>query len=311
MVGSSAIAQIPAGPVHESQPPPPAASLRIIETGPPQFLPGDATATDLPLEINIDIPKDIPQPEPLDAFLGYRYDSNSLDLIAGRHDQFGMFSIAMDHYQPPGVESGVGVGLQFHFLNGPERTDMPPRVYDFSLAYQQRDRLGVFGYDVAASVMASSDFLGSCRDGIRFPAHAVGFLAVGPTADLVFGVDYLDRGDVKLLPVAGLIVLPRPDVRLEAVFPRPRVVFQLNEGYRLYVCGELGGDTWEIERVTMVHDLATYRDLRVCVGLQSVEDKTRSAIEIGYLFARRLEYTSGDGNYSMADTATIRLIWSR
>ena len=138
IVGSAAIAQIPEGPVHESQPSPPAASLQIIETGPPQFLPGDVMATDLPLEINIDIPEDIPQPEPLDAFLGYRYDSTSIGLIAGRHDQFGMFSIAMDHYQPPGVDSGVGVGLQFHFLNGPEKTDMPPRVYDFSLAYQQQ-----------------------------------------------------------------------------------------------------------------------------------------------------------------------------
>ncbi len=70
-------------------------------------------------------------------------------------------------------------------------------MFDFSIGYQHRDRLGVFSYDVAASVMASSDFEGSSREGIRFPGHAVGFLSVGPRTELVFGVDYLDRGDCR------------------------------------------------------------------------------------------------------------------
>ena len=250
-----------------------------------------------------------PKPKPLDAFLGYRYGLSPMEWIVGNGDQFGMFSLTTDHYQKSGVSHGFDVGYEFHFLSGPVVTDMPARLYDFSIAYQHRDRLGAFGYDVAASVMVSTDFEGSCREGIRYPGHAVGFLSLDPRTELVFGVDYLDRGDIKLLPVGGVILMTHADVRLEMVFPRPRAVIQLTERYRLHVGGEMGGGTWDIERATSEEDLATYRDLRVSVGLQFLEDNNlRSAVEIGYLFDRKLEYTSGNGDYRPNDTAMIRLI---
>ncbi|MEN6494192.1 MAG: hypothetical protein ABFD16_07870 [Thermoguttaceae bacterium] len=334
VVASTAFAQLPEGQFREFQrlpptaewPPvvdsPPIGDRSSIEAGPPESPTGGPMPTDAPMKIGplIDLSRhdglaesgplvEPFQPVPLDAFLGYRYESSSLDWILGNDDQFGMFSILWDHYQRPGAKHGLDVGLQFHFLNGPVRTDMPSKVYDFSIAYQHRDRIGVFGYDAAVSVMASSDFEGSSREGIRFPSHAVGFLSVHPALELVFGVDYLDRGDVKLLPVGGLIVLPHPDVRLEAVFPRPRVVFRLTDRHHLYVGGELGGGTWAIERATGADDLASYRDLRVSIGLQHFgNDHSCTTIEIGYLFDRRLEYTSGQGDYRPTDTAVIRLI---
>lgn len=336
LVASSAFAQVPEEGFREFQrlPPsmdwPPVDSAPMgdrlpVEAGPPEYAPGESRTTNGPMKIGplIDLTKpgsldgavetdpldEASEPIPLDAFLGYRYETGSLDWILGSDDQFGMFSLKWDHYQPPGVKHGIDVGLQFHFLNGPVQTDMPARVYDFSIAYQHRDRLGPLSYDAAVSVMASSDFQGSCREGIRFPAHAVGFLSVHPVVELVFGVDYLDRGDVKLLPVVGVIAVPHPDLRIEAIFPRPRVVFRLTDRYHLYVGGELGGGTWAIERVTGLADLATYRDLRVCVGLQHFEGKSGStAIEIGYLFDRHLEYTSHSGDYGLTDTAVIRLV---
>ncbi len=261
---------------------------------------------DLTLEIEPEV--ELCDPNPLPDFLGYRYETSSTEWIFGSDDRFGMFSLKSDHYQPPGAKQGLGFGLEFHFLNGPVRTDMPPRLYDFSIAYQHREQLGPFAFDVAASVMASSDFEGSSREGIRFPAHAVGFLMFQPAWQLVFGVDYLDRGDVKILPVVGVILLPHDGIRLEAVFPRPRIVFQLPKQRQFYISGELGGGSWAVERTTMEDDLATYRDLRVCVGLAAVDKGNRySGIEIGYLFGRRLEYTSGEGDYEPADTAMIRL----
>jgi hypothetical protein len=277
------------------------------EDGPP--LVGEATATDLPA---VEVPAvETPPGKPLEAFLGYRYHASSMDWIVGNGDQFGAFSLNCDHYQPAGVNSGLGTGMKFHFLGGPARTDMPPRVFDFSLSYQCRDRVGPFGFDLAASVMASSDFEGSAREGIRFPGHAVGFLQLGPMTELVFGIDYLDRGDYKLLPVGGLILLPHPKFRLELVFPRPRAVFGLTDRHRLFVGGELGGGTWAVERDTLVDDLAIYRDLRVGIGLESVNKNGHSsALEIAYLFDRRLEYSSGLGDYRPNDTVLIRWITS-
>ncbi|MHB8900260.1 MAG: hypothetical protein ACYC6Y_16035 [Thermoguttaceae bacterium] len=270
---------------------------------------GNFGDTVLPDPVDFEASSSRPKPDPIVGFLGYRYEVSSTEWTIGNGDQFGKFSLAWDHYQEPGVNHGLGAGVQIHFLSGPVTTDMPARAYDFSLAYQHRDRLGPFGYDAAVSVMASSDFEGSAREGIRFPGHAVGFLCVTQSTELVLGVDYLDRGDVKLLPVAGLITIPHRDLRLELVFPRPRVVLRLTDQHQLYVGGELGGNTWAVERVTTADDLATYRDLRLCVGLQSIDkDGDGAAIEIGYLFDRRLEYSSGEGNLNLDDTAMIRVI---
>ena len=251
-----------------------------------------------------------PVTDMLQEFQGYRYHSSWTDWMIGDGDQFGMVSLATNHYQHAGVDSGIGVGMQFHFLAGPERTDMPPRVFDFSLGYQKRDVHGGFGYDVAYAVVASSDFEGSSREGIRFPSHAVGFLRVNAITELVFGVDYLDRGDIKILPVGGLIVMPHPDVRFELVFPRPRMIFRLTDKKRLSIAGELGGGTWAIERDALFDDLTTYRDLRLSVGLEHVKDDGKiSAFEIAYLFDRRLEYTSGV-EYGLNDTIMLRMVES-
>ncbi len=245
----------------------------------------------------------------LSDFMGYRYSTSSLDWIPGGGDQFGMFSIVWDHFQKAGIHNGLSTGVGIHFLAGPRQTDMPPRVYDFSLGYQFRQRLGPLAFDLAASVLAASDFKGCARKGILFPSHGVGYLTVRPDIDLVFGVDYLDRGDVKLLPVGGVVWTPTPELRFELVFPRPRAVFQFNDSSRFYVSGELGGGTWAIERVTHANDLATYHDLRVCVGIETVQKDGRStAFEVGYLFDRRLQYTSGIGNMPLDDSVILRLV---
>ena len=86
-------------------------------------------------------------------------------------------------------------------------------------------------------------------------------------------------------------------------------MFQSNDSTRFYVSGELGGGTWAIERVSHANDLATYHDLRVCVGIETVQKNGQStAFEVGYLFDRRLEYTSGIGNMPLDDSVIFRLV---
>jgi hypothetical protein len=249
-------------------------------------------------------------PEPsLRDFWGYRYHTDWLGWIPGGGDQFGMFTLGWDHYTKSGIENGLGLGAGFYFLSGPNQTDMPAIVYDFSAGYQIRYRLGELAIDVSAAVLAASDFKGCAREGIRYPAHAVGFLTLADGFDLVFGVDYLDRGDYKLLPVMGAIWAPNDTLRFELVFPRPRIYYQFIDHHRIYVGGELGGGTWAIERESLADDLATYRDLRICLGIESVE-KTghRCAFEVAYLFDRRLMYTSKIGNMNLNDAFMISLM---
>jgi hypothetical protein len=249
-------------------------------------------------------------PEPsLYDFWGYRYHSDWLGWIPGGGDQFGMFTLGWDHYVKSGIEQGLGLGAGFCFLSGPNQTDMPAIVYDFSAGYQIRHRLGELAFDLSFSVLAASDFKGCAREGIRYPAHAVGYLTLAEGFDLVFGVDYLDRGDYKLLPVMGVVWVPNDTLRFELVFPRPRIYYQFMDRHRIYVGGELGGGTWAIERESLADDLATYRDLRVCLGIESVEKGGhRCAFEVAYLFDRRLMYTSNLGNMNLNDALMISLV---
>ena len=259
--------------------------------------------------VNLDGSTEAKPAASLGDFMGYRYSSDALEWIPGGGNQFGIFSVLLDRYQQSGIQNGIMTGFGFHVFSGPVQSDMPPRAYDFSIGYQIRQRIGPLAFDLASAVQASSDFNWSARKGIQYPGHGVGFLTVRPELDLVFGVDYLDRADIKLLPVAGLIWKPNPEMRFELVFPRPRVIFQLSDTYRLYFSGELGGGTWEIDRPTLGDNVATYRDLRACIGLASVEkDGRQSAIEVGYLFDRRLEYTSGTGNMNLNDAVVLRLV---
>jgi hypothetical protein len=304
--------------VSPSQDIPQIAGEKPITDAPPENLPDNASTSPEPVAneklgtgepIKLDGLSEVPPVASLDSFLGYRYMTSSLDWIPGNGDQFGILSLEWDRYVKSGVNNGLGIGLGFHWFSGPVQTDMPPRVYDFSIGYQLRKQLGPVAFDVATSVLAASDFNGNAHKGILFPSHGVVFLSFRPEFDLVFGVDYLDRGDVKLLPVAGLIWKPNPGMRIELVFPLPRAVYQLTERYRIYLEGDLGGGTWAIQRATLLDDLATYRDIRICLGVEHVEnDGERTAFEVGYLFDRRLEYTSGIGNMNLNDSFILRLV---
>jgi hypothetical protein len=314
--------QAPAAPPSGQSPP--VAAVQSPSTGPSQGQPGEKPTQGPPWQepgvaetddkslgepIDLESTAKLPPTSSLSDFLGYRYNTSSLQWIPGGGNQFGMFSIEWDHYQQAGIKNGLGFGAAFNFLSGPDDTDMPARTYDFSLAYQMRNRLGPLGFDVAASVLAASDFEGSARRGILFPGHAVGFFSVNPALDLVLGVDYLDRGDIKLLPVGGAIWVPKPEMRFEIVFPRPRFVYQLTDRYFCYLSGELGGGTGAIQRPVVGNDLATYRDLRLCVGLEYLSnDAKRADFEIGYLFDRRIEYTSGIGDMPLDDAVMFSLL---
>jgi hypothetical protein len=243
----------------------------------------------------------------LGDFRGYRVSSAGMSWTLGDGDQFGSFALEANPYLEAGIESGLVLGLGFRFLSGPERTDMPPRVYDFSVGYQTRGQISDLAFDLSTVILAASDFEGSSRDGIRLPAHAVGYLTFTNDIDLVFGVDYLDRDDIHILPVGGLVIRPGADVRIELVFPRPRVEFQLTSDYRLYFRGGLGGGTWAVERDSELDDLASLYELQFGVGLaRACGNGGWSALEFVYLFDRKLEYVSGMGDYHIGPTMMIR-----
>jgi hypothetical protein len=246
---------------------------------------------------------------PYDA---YRVETNSLGWLPGGGDDFGWLDWTTAPYLDRDTDAGITGAINIHWLSGPTSIPLPPRLYDLSLGYQMRDTISdKFSYDIFASVGVFSDFEDSVRDGVRFPSHAVGMLHVSNSTDVVFGIDYLDRDDITILPVFGLSLhdLLIDDLRMDLVFPRPRIDYMLNDTNRLYLSGTMDGGTWDIELPNESDHVMTYFDLRLALGLEIADDDGDvTALEFGYVFDRRLEFRNVRGHMDFDDAFLIRLV---
>lgn len=242
----------------------------------------------------------------------YRQRESTLGYIPGDGDQFGWLDFDNTPYLDERDKSGLAASIGLHLLSGPNVVPLPPRLWDFALGYQKRDSLGqILSYDVAANVGIYSDFEDSARDGVRVLGHAVGMLHANENLDWVFGVDYLDRDDYRILPVIGYAwhSTENPAWRIEAVFPRPRIEYSVEDYRTLYIAGRLGGGTWDIEMPNEINEVMTYRDFRLLFGIEThIPNQPRSNVELGWIFGRKLEFRDGSGPYEFSDAFLIQWI---
>ncbi len=199
-----------------------------------------------------------------------------------------------------------------HFLDGPITSDLPARVFDTSLEFRWLRPLNDrWTADLAVAPGFYSDFDNTSSDAIRITGRAVGIYKWTPTLTVALGIVYLDREDVSLLPVFGLIWKPDDTLNVELLFPRPkvakRIVFGLDASWWTYVAGEFGGGSWAIQRASGADDVATVRDFRAILGLQRKANSGGSMrFEVAYVFGRQLEYLSATPDLSLDDTVLVR-----
>ncbi len=244
----------------------------------------------------------------------YRQEESVFSYLPGNGEDLGMIDFESSHYLSSDRSSGFSTGIGIHLLSGPKVVDAPPRLYNFNFGYQRRGSIGdALSFDVATSIGIYSDFEGSAREGVRFPSHAVGMLHASPETDWVFGIDYLDRGDLKILPVFGFSRHSdrHPSMRFDLIFPRPQVELAFRSGNVLYVAGRLGGDSWDMEFPDETEDVMTYRDYRLLLGLKRDTFGTTRIMEIGYAFGRQMEFKSDPGIAEPGGAFLLRFVTSR
>ena len=244
----------------------------------------------------------------------YRTRQNILELVSYSDGDLGWASLIGTPYLKRGQSHGLTLGMSHHFLSGPEQADLNPRLHEFVLGYQARttwrDRLSL---DLAATVGFYSDFKGSAREGLRLPGHAVAIFHASHRLDWVLGIDYLDRQDYRLLPVFGISWhdFSLTSLRYDLVFPRPRIELTLSDASRIYLQGNLGGGTWDVELADGTEDLMTYRDYRVLIGSEKrFLDGSRRGLEVGYAFSRRLQLNESLVTLDFGNAVLFRLVSS-
>jgi hypothetical protein len=251
------------------------------------------------------------------AALGWR---NSLGWIAGSDDQLGMWELdfaptSRVQYDASPSSSGIlGVSYGAKWLSGPSLTDLPPQLFnvliDVGQTFQVDDRLTI---DAMISPGWYTDFSNKGIQAFRLPWHIVSYYKMFNDWRWVMGITDLGRDDIRYLPVIGMILEnPESDLRLDLVFPRPRVAWRIGdwgeEKQWIFLGGELGGGSWAISRENRAYDVVTYRDYRLIAGLESrTITGTATRLEVGWVFDRSVQYRSDIGNYAPPDSLMVRI----
>jgi len=207
-------------------------------------------------------------------------------------------------------------GFGVHFLNGLDTPDVPSQVYDSYIQFRWFRRLSPqWLIDLSVTPGVYSDFDQSNDDALRITGHAVAMFTWSPALKFVGGVAYLNREDYRILPAAGLIWTPTEDVKLELLFPKPELAWRLRaigpptdaiEDW-IYLAAEFGGGRWAVTRASGAEDVLFYSDVRILLGLEHKQIRgIDSRVEIGYVFAREIEYERQNREYDLSDGILLR-----
>ncbi len=190
--------------------------------------------------------------------------------------------------------------------------DLPSDLYGASISFRHLKPLGErWTLDLAVSPGTYGNTETS-ESLFRVQGRAMGIYQWRPDTKAILGVVYLDRDDIRALPAAGMIWTPTDYLKLDFLFPRPRIALR---GYRdccsawwLYLGGEFGGGSWGVTRASGAGDVVTLSDLRLLAGIERESELMTLKAEAGYVFDRQLEYTSDIGSVDLGDAAMIRAV---
>jgi len=205
-------------------------------------------------------------------------------------------------------------GFAVNYWRGPAGVPLPPRVYDAYLdaAWNPQivpDRLSA---ELNFRIGVYSDFERVTNDSIRYMGQGLFVLALSPSYEIKAGVMYLDRNRVKLLPSGGLIwKSPSKTVRLDILFPNPKLAWRLsswgNNELWGYLSGDYGGDAWTITLPGNAAQSLDYNDIRVAVGVEfnHMNGLRTGFFEVGVAFERELYKLAGD-SYGLNSAVFLR-----
>jgi hypothetical protein len=233
------------------------------------------------------------------------FDSDDADALEiNTTEVSGTFAIPAFGWQTPFL---ITPGFALHLFDGPTRTpqslaDLPGQTYDAFLDVGWNPQItNWLSAELGVRTGVYTDFEHFSTDSFRIMGRGIGVVRISPTLAAKAGVVYIDRNDIKLLPVFGVVCDPSPDAHYEIVFPRPKLARRCmtlaNHNLWYYLAGEYGGGSWTIVRdgPRDFVDEVDYNDIRVVLGLEwlpETQSGLRGFLEIGYLFGRELFYVS-------------------
>lgn len=244
------------------------------------------------------------------AFTGtWLYPTSSSDLGVTELQTYAVFGFPLPTRESPLL---ITPGAAVQFFDGPDGIDLPGTVYDSYVQFRWLRKINdCWGMDLSVAPGLYGDYKEFDSATLRITGAAVLAYDWTPNLKLVAGVAYLDRDDIDVMPVGGLIWTPIEDFRLEAIAPRPRIAYRyLTVGdteHWAYLAGEFGGGSWAVDQAGGTRGQVSMRDYRMLVGLERKRpDGGGCRVEAGWVFGRVTEFSSGQPDYDANDTFLVR-----
>ena len=251
-----------------------------------------------------------------ETYVGNGNDNDPTDLNI--NDIVSAVTFAFPNFLGSGQPLFISPTFGLHLWDGPSNlpADLPANAYSAFLDTQySTDPNQQLGAELGFRIGIYSDFNTMNSHSLRIQGLGLGTLKITPTMTLKLGVMYLDRNDIKILPVGGILWQPSPQVRFDFFFPQPKLASYLttvnSKEVWWYVAGEYGGGAWTIHRTANFSDRIDINDIRVSIGLETQGKGFNLFGEVGYVFDRRVVYvTTPADSFNPGNAFMVRLGFS-
>ncbi len=213
----------------------------------------------------------------------------------------------------------ISVGFSYTDLFDADTFDLPAELFEYSIGVSWvrafKDRWMVRSM---LGVALATDNMNTTSDAWQFRGGIFAVYEPNENWQWVFGAIAIGRNDLPVVPAVGVIWQPKPALKIDLTFPKPRISSLLAETESRQQWGyfgmAIGGGTWAFERADRSDDQLTYGNWRVVAGWESLPTPVAGArfttgrklgFEIGYVFSRDLEFSSNSPDISLSDAVTL------
>ncbi len=208
---------------------------------------------------------------------------------------------------------GVRPSFRVDWIDSGVATDVPSQLFETGVQLFWRKPINDrWSFMAISRPSVRSDFHTSDNAFKVFALALLNWSYVPDQLSLSFGVVYLDRADIPLVPAIGLMWTPDKETRLDLRFPQSRYSKRIAKNGAMsetwaYMSAGLGGNTWAVTRSNGASDELSLRDIRLAVGIEHIVDGGGGwFIEAGYAFSRRLEFERADSEIELSDAIVVR-----
>ena len=126
---------------------------------------------------------------------------------------------------------------------------------------------------------------------IRMPILLEGVKRFSPTTTGVLGGTVRLGFELPFMPSLGVVWQPSPQLRVEALLPKSRVLCHLNNRWTLKGDFEWRNGSYNLRESGYTRSQITQNDLRLGAGtIYSISDDLHFTADIGYIFNRSIEF---------------------